>query len=40
MGLLTKKTGNWKKAENEVECVKASKEAYELMKKLEGETDA
>jgi len=40
VGLLTKIAGNWKKANNEVECVKASQDAYELMKKLEGETDA
>ena len=40
VGLLTKIAGNYKKADKQAECIKASFDAYELMKKLSGEHDA
>lgn len=40
VGLLTKIAGNYKKADKETECVKASKEAFVLIKRLNGEKDA
>uniref|UniRef100_A0A7S3HVI4 Tetratricopeptide repeat protein n=1 Tax=Favella ehrenbergii TaxID=182087 RepID=A0A7S3HVI4_9SPIT len=40
VGLLTKIAGNYKKAENEEACIKATSDAHELMKKISGEHDA
>ena len=40
VGHLTKVAGNFKKANDEEACVKASHDAYELMKKLSGDKDA
>jgi len=40
VGLYTKLAGNYKKANLKDECIKASKDAYELIKRLSGEKDA
>ena len=40
VGLWTKIAGNWKRADNEEQCIKASKAAHEIMKKLEGANDS
>ena len=37
--MLTKIAGNYKKAENEEACIKATSDAYVLMKKISGEHD-
>ena len=39
VGLLTKIAGNYKKAEKQEECIQASQQAYDLMKRLSGEND-
>ncbi len=40
VGLYTKMAGNYKKADKEDECIKASVDAYELMLKLSNAKDA
>ena len=39
VGLLTKIAGNYKKAENQEACIKATSDAFELMKKISGDHD-
>jgi hypothetical protein len=36
---MTKIAGNYKKADMETHCIEASKDAFELMKRLTGEKD-
>ena len=40
VGLYTKIAGNYKKADKKDECIQASKDAYELMKKLSSDKDS
>ena len=40
VGLYTKLAGNFKKADMKDQCIKASTDAYELIKRLSGEKDA
>ena len=40
VGLYTKLAGNYKKADKKDECIEASKQAYDLIKRLSGEKDA
>ena len=40
VGLLTKMAGNYKKANKSAECIQASIDAFELIKRLSGEKDA
>ena len=39
VGLLTKIAGNYKRANDAQNCIEASTEAYELIKRLSGEVD-
>ena len=39
VGLLTKIAGNFKRANKEAECVEASEQAYDLMRKVSGDLD-
>ena len=40
VGLYTKLAGNYKKAEMKDECIEASQQAYDLIKRLSGKKDA